>query len=924
MNYESAHASRAGNRTFSMLLAFGLVIVASQLHAESPLTEIRTVDGVSEYRLGNGLKLLLIHDPSVATLTTNVVIRAGSRHESYGETGAAHLLEHLQFKGTARYPDIAHTMQKHDWAGYATTWYETTQFVCTMEGTVENLEQVLRFEADRLTNGLLLPLHLEQEMPVVRNELENSESSPWGFLPPRLRAVSLEWHNYGKATIGNLADLESMPIEKIRSFYTRYYQPDNVTLILAGRFDKQQALSAVTQYWGSIPRPTRTLADDYTLEPAQSGERFVVVRRGGGLPMAGVHYHIPAASHPDFAAAHVLASLVLSNSPGILWRSREASSRGFLHQSLVAKGDGTSVYGSISPLRQRGFLEFYAWCKAASDPNTTLDQMVDAVESISEIDWTERDVRNAQMRLIREVRKTIIELPQLAPALANWETSGDWRLLFLHRDRLEKVQLEDIQRVAAKYLTRANRTAGVYIPESARSRVDMPATPDVAQLLQTYESDRPVVSGEHIEPTPQALEQRIIRRDTGSGTKVVLLPKRTRGDRIRMRLELRFGNATTLRGKRAATSLLARIITSNEAKGQARDGIRGSLAGFSISASSSLQSLTLSIVAEPEYVDRGWAMLTNMLRQPHFSDADFKLLKQKQIASLQSAMGSPFSLANREVQRLGQPYDRHDARFVPTFGEEIEELRSLELADVKKAWEQLVGADDGIFVAIGSFDSDDMIQRVETLTRHWKSPKSYIPLPRLLPITPASSQVAITLRDKEAAAFASDLSINISDHHNDYAATLVAQNILRLTRLSPRLNQDEGLSYIPTISFAALPNSQVSRFGIRASSNPTRLTDLQDAVRAAFDSVRATPFTESEFERAKTHLTHLTTIRLWNDQNLSRTLERLADQDRTLAAYSDLDAKIASLELTDVQAAAEKYLDYSKAFVVMVGSASND
>lgn len=903
-----------------LAVLFGAALIVSRSSAAETLQPTHSVEGVSEYRLDNGLKVLLIPDLSVATLTTNVIVRAGSRHEAYGETGAAHLLEHLQFKGTAKYPSVAATMQHNGWAGYATAWYDHTNFITTMEGTKENLEAILQFEADRLTGSLLLPIHLEQEMPIVRNELENSESTPWGHLPPRLRAVSLEWHNYGKATIGNLADLEQMPIERVRDFYERYYQPDNVTLILAGRFDTQHALSSLSRYWGAIPRPIRTLAEDYTVEPAQGGERHVVVRRAGGVPMAGVQYHVPPASHPDFAAMHVVASWILGIPPGQLWKMRQATSRGPLHRSLVAAGHAASVHGSISHLRQRGFLEFYAPCGTNRDPQVALEQLIYGLESASKNDLTEDKVKIAKQRLLREVHSTILELPQLAVELTYWETNGDWRLFFLHRDRLENVQLNDVRRVAAKYLTASNRTAGLYYPERVRSRVEIPPPPDVAQLLEGYESRRPILSGEHIDPTPKEIESRLVRRKATSGTTIILLPKRTRGDRILMRFTLPFGNAETLSGRRAAASAFASVITSADAKEKARAGLRGSLAGFSISASGRPDSISFSIKVEPEYLDRGWPMFTKLIREPHFSENDFEMLKQSQIASLRNTLDSPFGIADRTVQRAGQPYDTRDPRHVPSIETQIEQLQALKIDDVRAAWQQLVGTGHGVFTAIGSFDPEEMVERVETLTSKWQSPTPYHPLSHVRPTTNPSAPIAKFVPDKTAAAYAADLFFDVGDNHDDYAALLVAQDILRLTRLVPRIRDDDGLCYYPRIDFEALPNSSVSRLKMRLQCNAGNLYALEVAVGEAFNSIRVSPFTAAELERAKTHLGNVTRTRLWSESQLLHTIDALAQQGRTLDYYVDLAARIDSISLAEVQRVAEKYLDPARMIVATVGS----
>lgn len=906
-------------RTIPLVALLGLALISARAVANETPAPIHQVEGVSEYRLDNGLKILLIPDSSVSTLTSNVILRIGSRHEVYGETGLAHLLEHLQFKGTPAYPNFIDTITKYGWSAKATTWYDHTCYLKTMEGTEENLERVVQFEADRLTNNPLLPVYLQQEMPIVRNELENSRNTPWGFLPPRLRSVSLQWHNYGKATIGNRADLEQMPLERIRSFYRKYYQPDNVTLLLAGRMDEQKALAAIKKHWEPIPKPTRQLPPEITREPASDGEQLVTIRRVGGVPMAGVHYRIPAGSHADFAALHVLARLLMGGKPGELWEYEQAGTRGRLHQSLVAEGPATSAFGSISGLRDLGFLEFYGLCASESDARAALDRLIETVED-KEATFTDRDVRNAKNSLVRNIEETIIDLPKLAEQLTYREASGDWRLFYLQRDRLQNVTPADIQRVANKYLRRSNRTAGIYLPESKRSRVDIPPPPDLAALLDNYQSDEPVVRGEYIEPDPKLVESRIIRRTLPIGTKLVLLPKGTRGERLRFSLTLRYGDSETLSNRRAAALILPKLIASSEAKRKAREGIRGTFGSMSISSDGDPGVLKLTARCERRYLERVMAQLTNLVRSPDFSADAFDDLKRVHLLGLRAAQSSTFDLADRAVRRHEQPYHRSDPRYVPTHLEAIEDLQALEIGDVRDLWQELLGASHATFVAVGSFDPDEMIGHVDQLTGAWNSPCRFEPLTQIMPSHPKGRPIHITVPEKESAAMAGDLPIKISPDREDYAALLVAKDILLVSRLYPRVNQEEGLSYTPRFGFKTLNHSNFSQFTLRLSCNVQRAGELERAVREEFESIRESPYTAAEFAAAIGRHRHQLRHRIATDQRMFRSLERLAEESKTLESLVKERAAVEALSLADVQRAAERHLDYTKMQIAIAGA----
>src|SRR5437868_4952199 len=261
-------------------LTVGLVEAASGAEGPAP-RKVATVEGITEYQFDNGLRALLFPDNSQSKVTVNLTVLVGSRHEGYGETGMAHLLEHMVFKGTPKHPNVPKALQDHGATFNGSTSVDRVNYFETLAASDENLEFAIDLEADRLVNSFIRKSDLDSEMTVVRNEFERGENSPQSVLNKRIEAAAYEWHNYGKATIGNRSDIERVPIENLQAFYKKFYQPDNVVLIVAGKFEEPKALALVEKHLGSIPKPTRKLDDTYTEEPPQDGERGGVLRRVG-------------------------------------------------------------------------------------------------------------------------------------------------------------------------------------------------------------------------------------------------------------------------------------------------------------------------------------------------------------------------------------------------------------------------------------------------------------------------------------------------------------------------------------------------------------------------------------------------------------------------------------------------------------------
>ena len=378
---------------------FAAAALAPAIVCAAPLPaplKVAMVEGITEYRLGNGMRVLLFPDASKPTLTTNIVYMVGSRNEHYGETGMAHLLEHLLFKPTANFgirkgtrtPVEILNASGADFNG--TTSYDRTNYYSTFPANDDNLRLMLALEADRMVNSPIDQNDLwnkqtgKGEMTVVRNEFEIGENDPVSVTMERLQSVAYDWHNYGKSTIGARSDIEQVNIASLRAFYKRYYQPDNAMLMVAGRFDQTKVLAQVNALFGRIPRPARVLQPTYTREPVQDGERAVIVRRSGGTQFVGAGYHVAPSSHED-GAALALLSRILVDAPG-----------GRLHKALVETKLATSVEVGSGGALEPGYRIFGAIVPSALSLETTEAAMLKVLENLKTAPVTEAEVARAK------------------------------------------------------------------------------------------------------------------------------------------------------------------------------------------------------------------------------------------------------------------------------------------------------------------------------------------------------------------------------------------------------------------------------------------------------------------------------------------------------------------------------------------------
>ncbi len=561
MRISSRHPASTRDR-LTLLLATALATplgaaatLAAPLGAQqagADLQPIASVEGITEYRLDNGLRVLLFPDPSKPQITVNITYLVGSRHEAYGETGMAHLLEHLLFKGTPDHPDIPQELSERGAQPNGTTNIDRTNYFEIFPASGDNLEWALDLEADRMVNSFVSAEDLESEMTVVRNEMEAGENNPFRVLQERVMSTAYLWHNYGKSTIGARSDVENVPIDRLQGFYRKYYQPDNAVLVVAGNFDEAAALDLIVEKFAPVPRPARE-GDDilwptYTVEPTQDGERSVTLRRVGETPLTLSAYHIPAGSHQDFAALEIL-SFVLGDSPS-----------GRLYEALVESGIATQAGTGALQMSEAGPFLTYAALAADGDLEAAVRVTNETIEAVRTNPVTGDEVERARTSLLNNINRAFNSSAGIALQLSEWAALGDWRLFFLHRDRIEAVTADDVNRVAHAYLKPSNRTVGRFIPTDSPDRAEVPARPDVAALVDGYVGREAVAQGEAFDPSPANVDARTTTYTLANGMEVALLPKETRGDQAIVRVRLHFGDEESLMGRGTAGGLAGSML----------------------------------------------------------------------------------------------------------------------------------------------------------------------------------------------------------------------------------------------------------------------------------------------------------------------------------------------------------------------------
>jgi zinc protease len=877
----------------------------------APPVKVTSVEGITEYRLQNGLRVLLFPDQSKQTITVNITYLVGSKHENYGETGMAHLLEHLVFKGTPKHPNIPQELTEHGASPNGTTWVDRTNYFETFNATEENLKWALDLESDRMVNSFIAKKDLDSEMTVVRNEFESGENDPFGVLMERVMSTAYLWHNYGKSTIGSRADLENVPIEKLQAFYKRYYQPDNAVLAVAGKIDEAKTLELINQYFGVIPKPTRELPAFYTLDPTQDGERSVTLKRVGDVQVAMAAYHVPSGSHADYAAVSVLTRILGSAPSGALYKE--------LVDSKKASSTGAFSFAFKEPTLLIAFAEVLKE-KSLDDAKTT---MVKVLDNASAKAPSAEEVERAKNEILKQIELSFNSSQSICLQLSTYIGMGDWRLLFLNRDRIKAVTADDVLRVAKTYLKPDNRTTGVFIPTEKPDRSEIPGVPDVDAMVKDYKGQQNIAVGEAFDPSPSNIESRTQRETLVNGMKVAMLSKKTRGESVEARITLRFGDEKSLSGKGTAAEYVASMLnkgTSKMTRQQIKDELDKLKANVFIGGGAT--QVIVNITTTRPNLAAALKIVSDVLHDPAFPADEFEKLKSEQLAAIESQRSDPQAIAFTRIQRHVSPYPKSDPRYTGTFDEDIADIKALTLEEVKKFYKDFYGASNATMSIVGDFDAAEMKTLVTQLFGTWKSPASYSRLvSKIFPVQTINE--SIETPDKANAFFVVNYQFEMRDDNPDYPALVLGNFMLGggflNSRLATRIRQKEGLSYGVGSQFNAGTLDNVGTFFAFAIYAPENVEKLEAAFRDEIQKVVTTGFTAEEVAAAKSGWSQSRTVGRSQDGGVANTLNGYLFTNRTYAWDEAFEKAVMALTPEQINAAMKKYILLEKMNMIKAG-----
>jgi zinc protease len=889
------------------------VVLCLSISGQAQIKQTASVEGITEYMLDNGLKVLLFPDNSSQTITVNITYKVGSRHEGYGEKGMAHLLEHLVFKGTPNHPDIPKELTARGARPNGTTWYDRTNYFETFNATDDNLEWALDLEADRMVNSYIAKKDLDSEFSVVRNEFESGENDPTGVLMEKVISSAFLWHNYGQSTIGNKSDIERVPIENLKAFYKKYYRPDNAVLMVTGKFDTDKTLALVEEKFGVLKNPSTPLNDVPTVEPPQDGEKRVELSRVGDLQLVSALYHTPAGSHPDYAPL-ALVENILTDQPS-----------GRLYKALV-EGEKASSIWSFSPFtKEPGFMYFNVDVpsdKSLKDAESTLLNLMDGLR---ENPITESELKRAKANMVKQMDQIMRNSSYLGTFTSEFIGAGDWRLMFIYRDRIESATLEQVNDVMSRYFINTNRTVGNFVPTKTPMRIDIPHTEGLEALVSSYKGKEAMDAGEAFDVSYENIQNRLMSGELNKANiEYAFINKNNRGETVNLTFTFRSGSVDDLMNKGMVASYTARMLNKGT-KTKSRQEIEDRLSALksSIRFSGSNGRTTASISTTKEYLMETLELMTEMLKSPVFDKGELEKLKTEDIANVERNKTEPQYLVQKRLGQLNQKYKKGHPLYSMSLEEELEAINNVSVAAIQDYYNNFYGiSNNASLIAIGNIDEQELKSYFDDAYADFKSnlPYSEIKDPY------AKNNEKISTPDKKNAFTLGFLNFECSQYDKDYAALQVAGSVFGggflNSRIATRLRQQDGVSYGAGggVNVDDNKNDKNSTMYIYAIYAPENDSKVQKGFKEEIARFIKDGITEQELDDAVKGWVQAQTVSRAKDNELARTINNNLYYDRDMMFQKNIESQVKSLTVADVNKAIKTYFkEFEKWSVVNAG-----
>jgi zinc protease len=575
-------------------------------------------------------------------------------------------------------------------------------------------------------------------------------------------------------------------------------------------------------------------------------------------------------------------------------------------------------------LHDPGLIMFSAEVSLGKSIEEARQRLLQTLEGVEQAPITPEEIKRAQSQFAKDRELRTADTKSIAVELSEWAAQGDWRLYFLFRDFVEQTTPEECTAAAVKFLTRNNRTIGLFIPSESSERIEIPTKPNLQELLAEYRGRDEIEQGEQFDPAPLAVEARTVRGALSTGVKTALLPKKTRGSTVNIEINLRYGNEQSLLPFRTAIEFLPEMLmrgTETLNHEQLQDRLDELRSQVSLSGTTGL--LSVSIETRKEYLAELMPLIGEILRRPRFDPNELEILRRQAITGTESQLTEPSALAGLAVRRVLAPFDEKNIRYVPTLQERIERYRNVSIREIRELHASQLNGNHGEVTAVGAFEPAELTEACEKIFQGWQSifKQERVAQPAQTDVEGRIEEILTP--DKANAVYYGGEQIAMRDDHPDYPALVIGNYILGggalSSRLGDRVRQKEGLSYGVGSGLNAHPVDQRTSLTLFAITNPENRDRVVEVINEEIALLLDKGVTAEELQAAQQGYLQSEQLSRTQDANLSAILAGTIFAGRTMEYYAEFESRIAGLSVETVNQALRDYIDPERLVIYTAG-----
>jgi len=881
-------------------LLFSSMQVRAQADTKKSVVTEASAGGISSYTLPNGFKIILIPFPTASNVRVELLVKTGSKLEGYGETGMAHLLEHMLFKGAGQRKNIKDdlTAMGANWNG--TTTADRTNYFETLSSDPNKLDEVIRLEADRFIRSKFTKADLDSEMTVVRNELENSERNPSRLVFDALGRNSFVWHGYSRSTIGARSDIENTSYEALRAFHRKHYRPDNAALIVSGNFDAQRVLSLSNKLFAVAKNPPNSRQTNWTFDSPQALTQRSELYASVGTTLVASAWKLPGVTERDAHALDLAVTAICDAD----W--------GSLRKDLVTdRGLAVSAYCYTSTDSDYGRLVSMAKAGQEADAEVLSKQLIQHIQESASKGVTQAQLERARLSELNEIERAFDAHESIARIASEYEVAGDWRLMFWVRDLVKSLQLEEANAALKKWVVSTNRS-DVLLRHTDKPAplVISPPAPAISRIEgKTWPS---IFSA--ADPAPKSLldlahATQTFKLDAGR-SQASLISRKTQGDKVWLVLDNDYGSADTLRGRKTACSAAGALMKFG-GNGLTRDELNRRMEELKANWNLGLSGIYLEVPRNS--LQEAFNLLFSVWVDPLMPVNEFNSYKSGLMAYYESQLKNPVALADNASRLRFDNFPIGHWGKPQTFEAQMADIQSLTYEEVKRCVDDFAKISNARVGVVGNLQEADIRALWSKTAVSKASVISYqrVPdpmAPSVVDITP----IRIEMPDTTNAKVTGSAVVALSRKSKDFPALQIAIEVIGGNASSliwKELREKEGLAYSTGMSVNGAMLDERATITLYATSSSAQADKAMEKLKAVLQRVLQDGLLDADIERAKKTWAERRKAYLGKESNFASTMSDALSDGYDFMARVQFDQAIAQVTANQATEALRKYLN---------------